>query len=514
MGLGAQLGQGQRPLAGAGGGQDLLGDVGVGAGHPGGYRAQVVPGERGGVEVAAQVVAGLGGPEGAVLDALLRHRERERVRAADRRGRVLAPVDRGPAERGRDAADVLRVEDVHRAAVRADRAGQRVDVGLGGGGDDRAGVAQDDVGQERRLIGPWRRHHENVLFQRDLEAVPVVRPAEEHRVGARVQEPLVQREGGADLARAAERCQAAPPQPQGEGGGEALAGVQPQVQAEAQVAGAVAGQVPGGQERPRGERGQAQDDRQEDGQDDGVPEDHRGSPFWAARTALRRAVRAAPGLRATRGARSALMAATRDRGMEARGPYRSVARSRKRPVLVAFPGTVPLPRPGRFGARRGQARGAPAGGDRAFLEDPGAEPGQGGGRGQHQAQQPQGQAADGGQRCGRLGGQCRGQLAVAGDGPGADDADQGVAGQGVRDRGQGPDGQVPPARRGRDRVHEHARADGGQVQRPGAQGAAAVQGERDAQAGEDQGGGVGDRRLERGDGGQVRGRLRPSGTGR
>ena len=84
-------------------------------------------------------------------------------------------------------------------------------------------------------------------------------------------------------------------------------------------------------------------------------------------------------------------------------------------------------------------------------------------------------------------------------------ATEGVARQGVRDRGQGPDGQIPPARRGRDRVHEHARADGGQVQSAGAQGAAAVQGQRDAQAGEDQGGGVGDRRLERGDGGQVAG---------
>ena len=38
----------------------------------------------------------------------------------------------------------------------------------------------------------------------------------------------------------------------------------------------------------------------------------------------------------------------------------------------------------------------------------------------------------------------------------ADDADQGVAGQGVGDGGHGPDGQVPPARRGRDGVHEHA----------------------------------------------------------
>ena len=83
--------------------------------------------------------------------------------------------------------------------------------------------------------------------------------------------------------------------------------------------------------------------------------------------------------------------------------------------------------------------------------------------------------------------------------------DQGVAGQGVGDGGHGPDGQVPPARRGGDRVHEHAGPDRGQVQRPGAERAAAVQGQGDAQAGEDQGGGVGDGGLEGGDGGQVAG---------
>src|SRR4029077_177917 len=105
----------------------------------------------GGVEVAAQVVRGLGGPEGAVFDAVLGDGERERIRAADRGGRVFAAVDRGPAEGGRDAADVLRVEHVHRAELRADGAGQRVDVRFGAGGDDRAGVAQDDIGQERRL---------------------------------------------------------------------------------------------------------------------------------------------------------------------------------------------------------------------------------------------------------------------------------------------------------------------------------------------------------------------------
>ena len=60
-------------------------------------------------------------------------------------------------------------------------------------------------------------------------------------MGARVTEPLVQREGEADLARAVQGGQAAPPQPQGERGGEALAWVQPQMQAEPQVARAYLG---------------------------------------------------------------------------------------------------------------------------------------------------------------------------------------------------------------------------------------------------------------------------------
>src|SRR5207244_4418370 len=101
--------------------------------------------------------------------------------------------------------------------------------------------------------------------------------------------------------------------------------------------------------------------------------------------------------------------------------------------------------------------------------------GQGGGGGQGQAEQPQGQAAEDGQRGGGAGGQRGSGLEVAGEGPGADDADEGVAGQGVGDRRQDPDGQVPPARSRGDRVHEHAGADRGQVQRPGPQRPAAVQ---------------------------------------
>ena len=151
---------------------------------------------------------------------------------------------------------MLGVEDVDRAEFGADRAGQGVDVGLGGGGDDRAGVAQDDIGQERRLVGPGRGHHQQVLFQRDVEPVPVVGAAEEHRLLTRVDDPVAQREGRADPAGAAQGGEAAPAQPQAEEVGEALAGVQPQVQPDPQVAGAVAGQVAGGQERPRGERRQ------------------------------------------------------------------------------------------------------------------------------------------------------------------------------------------------------------------------------------------------------------------
>ena len=80
-------------------------------------------------------------------------------------------------------------------------AGEGVDVGFGGGGDDRAGVAQDDIGQERRLVGAGRGHHEQVLFERDAQAVAVVGAAEEDRVLARVQDPVPQREGGADPGR-------------------------------------------------------------------------------------------------------------------------------------------------------------------------------------------------------------------------------------------------------------------------------------------------------------------------
>jgi hypothetical protein len=97
--LTAELGEGYSPLACTGSGKDLFRDMRIGSGYPGGHRPQVGAHQRGGVEVAAQVVAGLGGPERAVLDTLVGDGESERVGAADGRRRVLASVDGRPAER-------------------------------------------------------------------------------------------------------------------------------------------------------------------------------------------------------------------------------------------------------------------------------------------------------------------------------------------------------------------------------------------------------------------------------
>ena len=95
-----------------------------------------------------------------------------------------------------------------------------------------------------------------MLFERDAQAVPVVSAAEEDRMLTRAQDPVMQREGGADPGRAAQGSEAAPAQVQGEQVGEAFAGVQPQVQADPQVAGA--GFIPtfgdvGGERCPGGE---------------------------------------------------------------------------------------------------------------------------------------------------------------------------------------------------------------------------------------------------------------------
>ena len=114
-------------------------------------------------------------------------------------------------------------------------------------------------------MGAWGCHDQQVLLERDPQAVPVVGPAQEHRVLVRFGDPVPQREQSADPAGAAQRGQAAPAQPQAEDVGEAFAGVQPQVQPDAQVPGAVAGQVAGGQERPGERCGEQDQDEQGDG---------------------------------------------------------------------------------------------------------------------------------------------------------------------------------------------------------------------------------------------------------
>ena len=106
--------------------------------------------------------------------------------------------------------------------------------------------------------------------------------------------------------------------------------------------------------------------------------------------------------------------------------------------------------------RVGRAMGAVAlrpGATGHSSSDPAAEPGDGGERGEGQAEQPQEQAADDGHGGGLVVGQGLAGVAGAGDGPGADDADEGVGGQGVDGRRHDPDGQVTPARGGGERVH-------------------------------------------------------------
>jgi hypothetical protein len=98
---------------------------------------------------------------------------------------------------------VLRIEHVHWADEGADCTCELEQVRLRGGGDDRAGVLHDHVGQERRLVGPRRGHDQQVLLQRDAKLVPVVSSAEEHRMLARVEQAVAPWKGGADLAGAA-----------------------------------------------------------------------------------------------------------------------------------------------------------------------------------------------------------------------------------------------------------------------------------------------------------------------
>ena len=76
------------------------------------------------------------------------------------------------------------------------------------------------------------RHQQQMLLQRNPQAVAIVGPAKEHRMRVRLEEPQPEGKGAADPAGAAQHRQAAPVQPQTEDRGEAFAGMEPQVQPE------------------------------------------------------------------------------------------------------------------------------------------------------------------------------------------------------------------------------------------------------------------------------------------
>ena len=318
--------------------KNFFGFFGVAAGNPAGHRAQVQAGERGGVEVAAQVVRGFGGPEGGVFDAFLADGVGECVGAADRDGGVLAAVEGVPAEGGGDGADALGVEHVHRAAVGADAGGQLEHVVFGGGGQDRAGVVQDDPGQPAGLAGAGRAEDHRVLVQRQAERVPVVRAAGQDRVVRRGgEQPLGEGEGRAGAAAVAEHGQPSPPPPQLDDGGVAFAGVQAQAQADAQQADPVAGQPAAVEERPL--------DRDQDqpggGDQDGDFFHGRGSvpgvACWCRDwTWARRTRRAVPGWRSTSAAISPAIRAVRLSGSRGRS-WRWLARAISRSCLPGLP---------------------------------------------------------------------------------------------------------------------------------------------------------------------------------
>ena len=303
---------------------------------------------------------------------------------------------------------------MHRAALGADAGGELEHVVLGGGGQDRAGVVQDDPGQPAGLAAAGRAEDHRVLVQGQAQGVPVVGAAGQDRVvRGGGEQPLGEGEGGAGPAGVAEHGQPSPPPPQFDDGGEAFAGVQAQAEADAQQADPVAGQPAAVEERPL--------DRDQDqpggGDEDGDFFHGRGSvagvACWCrAWTWARRTRRAVPGCRSTSAAISPAIRAVRLSGSRGRS-WRWLARAISRSCLpglpsarrraVGAPGLV-----GGEGAERGWWRrggcGA-AGGDGAFLDDPAAEPGQRAGGGQGQAQQPQQHGAGDGERGGVVAGE-------------------------------------------------------------------------------------------------------------
>ena len=241
-------------------------------------------------------------------------------------------------------------------------------------------VVQDDVREQRGLVGPRRCHQQQVLFQRHLQPVPVLRPAERDRVLARVAHPLAGRQRRADAGGLAPGRIPAPAQPQLEHGRDAPAGVQPQVQPDPRVPDPVPGQAPAGDERPLGERGHGEDHCEDD------DDLHDGLLSRAASTAVRSAVRAAPVSRPTSGASSVQVRLTFSTGKSASGPWRSATRARNRDVLDSArrPAGPRLPMIALPAA--GATAGFPAPRKRRAGKQPAPQPGGGARQGQRQAQ--------------------------------------------------------------------------------------------------------------------------------
>src|SRR5271165_3825938 len=192
--LAAQLAQLLGPVPGARVLQDVLGLLAAVAQSPPGDVGQpevsaLRTGVGGAVEERPEVSAGLAGPEGAVFHALRADRVGEGIRAPDGRAYVQAPAvfrraaDDIERERGRDSADTLRVERVDSAAELAPGAlGIAVQVGPGGRAEARALVPQDDLGEERALIGARRRDDDGMFLARQADGKAELRPAEHDRM--------------------------------------------------------------------------------------------------------------------------------------------------------------------------------------------------------------------------------------------------------------------------------------------------------------------------------------------
>ena len=106
----------------------------------------------------------------------------KRVGAPDCDPRVYAAFDQVPPERAGQAADVLGIEHGRRAPESPQARGQRVDIRTGGRAEDRAAEVNDRFCEPSSFPSAGRGHDQNVLFQRDTQAVPVMSAAKKNRV--------------------------------------------------------------------------------------------------------------------------------------------------------------------------------------------------------------------------------------------------------------------------------------------------------------------------------------------